>query len=116
MLESGKTVDELPLEARCGSVLTYDLTHKALGSRICPRNLTTRIPLRQSEIVLLHEVERSDDKRIGKQLFHLFRYGSRGLVDTEARQSSKNRQLVCRFIDRSENEVPRSFCKMNCHF
>jgi arylformamidase len=54
LLESGKTVDELPLESFCGSARTYDLTHKALGSRICPDDLATKIPLRQSEIALFY--------------------------------------------------------------
>ncbi len=59
LLESGKTVDELPLEAFCGSARTYDLTHKALGSRICPDDLATKIPLRQCEIALFYT--RSND-------------------------------------------------------
>jgi len=59
LLESGKTVDELPLETFCGSALTYDLTRKALGSRICPDDLASNIPLRQCEIALFYT--RSND-------------------------------------------------------
>ncbi len=98
LLESGKTVDELPLEAFCGSALTYDLTHKALGSRICPGRFDDEDSLAAvRDSTVLHEIERSDDERVGKALFHLFRYGSRGLADREASQSSRNRQHVRRF-------------------
>jgi len=54
LLESGKTVDELPLEAFCGNALTYDLTHKALGSCICPDDLEPGTPLRHGEIALFY--------------------------------------------------------------
>jgi kynurenine formamidase len=54
LLESGKTVDELPLEAFCGSARTYDLTHKALGSCICPGDLEPSTPLRHREIALFY--------------------------------------------------------------
>ena len=54
LLARGKTVDELPLEAFCGSALIYDLTHKALRSRICPGDLTTKIHLRQRKIALFY--------------------------------------------------------------
>jgi len=54
ILESGKTVDELPLEAFCGNALTYDLTHKALGSCICPDDLEPGTPLRHGEMALFY--------------------------------------------------------------
>jgi arylformamidase len=64
LLESGKTVDELSLEAFCGSARTYDVTHKALGSRICPDDLATKIPLRHSEIALFYT--RSNDPTMNR--------------------------------------------------
>jgi kynurenine formamidase len=54
LLERGKAVDELSLEAFCGSALTYDLTHKAIGSRICPDDLDPRATVQQGEIALFY--------------------------------------------------------------
>ncbi|MDD1726014.1 MAG: cyclase family protein [Euryarchaeota archaeon] len=54
LIESGKAVDELPLEAFCGSALTYDLSHKAEGSRICPDDLEVSTPLPYGDIALFY--------------------------------------------------------------
>ena len=54
LLARGKTVDELPLETFCGSAVTYDLTHKALGSRVSPDDLKKAIPLKNGEIALFY--------------------------------------------------------------
>ena len=79
LLESGKTVDELPLEAFCGSALTYDLTHKALWSRIFPGDLTTKIPLRQCEIALFYT--RSNDRTINGSARRCFTCFDTALAD-----------------------------------
>jgi arylformamidase len=54
LLESGKTLDELPLEAFCGNALTYDLTHKALGSFISPDDLDRSVTVQHGEIALFY--------------------------------------------------------------
>jgi len=67
LLESGKAVDELSLEAFYGSALTYDLTHKSEGSRICPDDLEAErsLAIRRNSFVL-YRVERFYYKRVGK--------------------------------------------------
>lgn len=70
LLESGKTVDELPLEAFCGSALTYDLTRKALGSRICPDDLEPGTPFRHGEIALFYT--RSNDPTMSESTRRCF--------------------------------------------
>jgi kynurenine formamidase len=54
LLELGESVDELALDAFCGSALTYDLTHKALGSCICPDDLDPSITIQHGEIALFY--------------------------------------------------------------
>jgi arylformamidase len=54
LLDSGKAVDKLSLEAFCGSAVTFDLTHKAEGSRIYPADLEQSIPLQYGEIALFY--------------------------------------------------------------
>ena len=54
LLARGKTVDELPLETFRGSAVTYDLTHKVLGSRVSPDDLKKAIPLKNGEIALFY--------------------------------------------------------------
>ena len=54
LLESGKAVDELSLKAFCGSAVTYNLTHKAKGSRICPDDLEPSLLLSDGEIALFY--------------------------------------------------------------
>ncbi|MGA7076835.1 MAG: cyclase family protein [Halobacteriota archaeon] len=68
LVKDGESVDELPLEKFCGSALTYDLAHKALGSRICPGDLETDIPLRGGEIALFYT--RSNDPNMNRTVRH----------------------------------------------
>jgi kynurenine formamidase len=52
--ELGKSVDELALEAFCGSALIYDVTNKVLGSCICLDDLDPSVTVQQGEIALFY--------------------------------------------------------------
>ncbi len=54
LLKQGKSVDELALDTFCGSAVTYDLTHKALGSCICPNDLDPNVIFQNGEIALFY--------------------------------------------------------------
>ena len=106
LLESGKTVDELPLEAFCGSALTYDLTHKALGSRICPGDLTTKIPLQQCDIALFYT--RSNDPTMNGSARRCFTCFDTALADWLIERRVKAVGIDSMSVDSlgsSENEV-----------
>lgn len=54
LLELGKRVDELALDAFCGSALTYDVTNKVPRSCICPDDLDPSVTVQQGEIALFY--------------------------------------------------------------
>ena len=106
LLESGKTVDELPLEAFCGSAQTYDLTHKALGSRICPDDLESGNPLRECEIALFYT--RSNDPMMNGSARRCFTCFETALADWLIEKRVKAvgiDSMSVDLLDSSENEV-----------
>lgn len=54
LLELGESVDELALDAFCGSALTYDVTNKVRRSCICPDDLDPSVTVQQGEIALFY--------------------------------------------------------------
>jgi arylformamidase len=54
LLELGESVDELALDAFCGSALTYDVTNKVTRSCICPDDLDPSVTVQQGEIALFY--------------------------------------------------------------
>ena len=106
LLESGKTVDELPLEAFCGSALTYDLTHKVLGSRICPDDLAMTVSLRPCEIALFYTG--SNDVTMNRFASRCFTYFDVALADWLIEKQVKAvgiDSMSVDALDSSENEV-----------
>jgi arylformamidase len=106
LLESGKTVDELPLEAFCGSALTYDLTHKALASCICPDDLELSTPLRRGEVALFYT--RSNEATKSGSASRHFTYFDTALADWLIEKQVKAvgiDSLSVDSFDSSENEV-----------
>ncbi|MGZ8879060.1 MAG: cyclase family protein [Halobacteriota archaeon] len=54
LLELGESVDELALDAFCGSALTYDVTNKVPRSCIGPDDLDPNVTVQQGEIALFY--------------------------------------------------------------
>ena len=106
LLESGKAVDELSLEAFYGSALTYDLTHKSEGSRICPDDLEVSAPLPYGEIVLFYTG--SNDSTINglarRSCTHLDRAMADVLIEKRVKAVGIDSMSVDS-LDSSESEV-----------
>jgi arylformamidase len=54
LLELGKSIDELALDAFCGRALTYDVTNRVIGSCICPDDLDPNVKVKHGEIALFY--------------------------------------------------------------
>jgi kynurenine formamidase len=112
LLERGKAVDELSLEAFFGSALTYDLTHEAEESRICPDDLEASAPLLYGQIVLFYTG--SNDSTINglarRSCTHLDRAMADLLIEKRVKAVGIDSMSVDS-LDSSESEVHKKLLK-----
>ncbi|MGZ4881799.1 MAG: cyclase family protein [Halobacteriota archaeon] len=112
LLQSGKAIDELSLEAFCGSAMTYDLTFKSEGSGICPNDLKPTAPFLSGGIALFYtgsnnsaknEVERSSFMHLDTSMADL-------LIERRIKAVGIDSMSVDSF-DSSESEVHKKLLK-----
>ena len=117
LLARGKTVDELPLETFCGSAVTYDLTHKALGSRVSPDDLKKAIPLKNGEIALFYTGSNvpATSGSTSRPYTSLDITMADWLIEKQARASESTAHLsIC--CTQLKRRAQKAAPEWNCHF
>jgi arylformamidase len=111
-LESGKAIDELPLETFYGRAMTYDLTDKSEASGICPNDLDPSTPLPSGEIALFYTgFNRSTiNEVVGRSSTHLDPAMADLLIEKRVKAVGIDSMSVDSF-DSSESEVHKKLLK-----